>query len=262
MKVLLIGRLYTEGFATLIAQELRLLGHEVVEFDPGPKLSDFGSRTAFYSNRIKSIGHGVIQSVARGLGHSGQVAKLRRVVERAGAVDLSLICHDFLTPDEAVEVKRLTKGPLVLWFPDAISNFQKHMFLNGPYDALFFKDPYIVDILRRNLGAPVYYLPECYSPRALPPAAEGENLEKCFQADISTAGNSYAYRIAFFRNLAQYQVKLWGLPPPLWMRLGPVAPMVQNRFVAGADKAMAFRAARIVVNNLHPAEIWGTSTLR
>jgi spore maturation protein CgeB len=187
------------------------------------------------------------------------MAALRKTIGRAGSIDLAIVCYDFLTPAESAEVKRLTKAPLVLWYPDAIANFQRHMFLNGAYDALFFKDPYIVDILRRNLAVPVYYLPECFCPHAMPAPVADEPIEERFRCDIATAGNMYAYRIAFFRNLADYEVRLWGLPPPLWMNLGPVAPMVQSRFIAGAEKARAFRGAKIVLNNLHPAEIWGAN---
>lgn len=259
MKILLVGRFYPEGVALLIGDELERLGHQVVPFDPGPKLAAFGSRAAFYANRIRSIAHSAVGTVARSLGSSGQIGALRRTIEGAPGIELTLVCHDFLTPAEATEVKRLTKAPLVLWYPDHIAAFQRHMFLNGPFDALFVKDPYIVDILRRNLKAPVYYLPECFSPAALPVPSDGAMTDARYRADIATAGNMYAYRVAFFRNLSGYDVRLWGLPPPLWMSLGPVAPMVQSRFVAGAEKAKAFRGAKIVVNNLHPAEIWGTN---
>jgi spore maturation protein CgeB len=259
MRILVIGRIYEEGLASLISQELRLMGHEVVAFDPGPKLIAFGSRAAFYFNRVKSLGYEAIKGARRSLGHSGLIGRLRRFIGGAGALDVTIVCHDFLAPAEAAEVKRLTRAPLVIWFPDAISNFQRHMFLNGPYDFLFFKDPYIVDILRRNLGAPAYYLPECYDPRAVQLADASETIDERYAADIGTAGNIYAYRIAFFGNLAEYRVRLWGLPPPKWMDLGKVKPMVESRFVAGVEKAKAFRSAKIVLNNLHPAEIWGTN---
>lgn len=257
MKILIIGRFYPEGVAELIKGELELLGHRVVTFDPGPTLRPFGSRAAFIANRVKSIAHDAIGTVGRAIGHSGQIRALRRTIERAPGIELTLVCHDFLTPDEAAEVKRLTKAPLVLWYPDHIAAFHKQMFLNGPYDLLFFKDPYIVDILRRNLGAAVFYLPECYSPTTMPLPSPEEPVDARYEADIATAGNMYSYRIAFFRNLIDYDVRLWGFPPPLWMRLGPVASMVQSRFVGGVEKSKAFRGAKIVVNNLHPAEIWG-----
>jgi spore maturation protein CgeB len=133
------------------------------------------------------------------------------------------------------------------------------MFLNAPYDMLFFKDPYIVDIVRRKLGKCSYYLPECFSPRALQQRCLPDVAHHVIQSDICTAGNMYAFRAAFFENLADKQVKIWGLPAPRWLHLGSVESMMQNRWVANEEKAKAFLAAKIVLNNLNPAEIWGTN---
>ena len=88
------------------------------------------------------------------------------------------------------------------------------MFLNAPYDFLFFKDPYIVQILRSKLGGPVYYLPECYAPRVLSPEFAPEPPSKGQGVDICTAGNLYSYRVAFFRNLTDYDVRHLGYAPP------------------------------------------------
>jgi spore maturation protein CgeB len=259
VKVLLIGRVYVESFADFIADELRRSGHDVVVHDPGPKLLAFGSAARFYFNRVASKAGDAIKSAKRALGLGGEIAALRKTIEQAGAIDLVLSTHDYLTPDDAAAVKALTRAPLALWYPDPIWSFQKHMFLNAPFDALFFKDPFIVDLLKRKLGAPVYYLPECYSPAFMDAGAPDETADPRYAADICTAGNLYAYRIAFFRNLADKNVRIWGLPPPLWMRLGAIEPMVERRFVAHGEKAKAFRSAKIVLNNLNPSEIWGTN---
>lgn len=259
MRVLVIGRFFEEGFAAFVGDELIRLGHDVVRFDPGPSLLTMGSRLRFYVNRVTSLVHQAAFHVRAGLGLEGTFLRLRKVIERRGAIDLTLVTHDYLTPGDADAVKRLTKAPLVLWFPDPIWSFRKHMFLNGSYDALFFKDPYIVDVLRRKLGAPVYYLPECYSPASLSAGFSGAERYGGYACDICTAGNLYAYRVEFFRNLVDKNVRIWGLPAPMWMALGDVKPLVENRFVAHGEKAMAFRGAKIVLNNLNPAEIWGTN---
>lgn len=258
MRILLIGRFYEEGFASFIASELTLLGHHVIAHDPGPKLLSFGSASRFYLNRAMTIGAQMMRNAQRAVGRGGEAKALRRLLETAGAVDLVLATHDYLTPDDAVEVKRITKAPLVLWYPDPIWSFQRHMFLNAPFDMLFFKDPFIVDLLRRNLEAPVYYLPECFSPASLMQGGLAAP-DPAYTAEICTAGNLYAYRVAFFSKLADRHVRIWGLPPPLWMRAGAVLPMMEKRFVAHMDKARAFRSAKIVVNNLNPSEIWGTN---
>ncbi len=258
MKVLVIGRFYEEGFASFVGDELEGHAHDILRFDPGPFSINLGSRWRFYAHKVSSVVQNAARRVAAAAGRSGLETRLRRQIEAQAPIDLVLVTHDYLTPADARLIKTLTKAPLVLWYPDPVWSFQKHMFLNAPYDALFFKDPYIVDLLRRKLGAPVYYMPECFSPRSLlhppPPIADPR-----YECDICTAGNLYAYRVAFFRNLTDRHVRLWGLPPPLWLDTGPVASMVENRFVAHAEKAKAFRSAKIVLNNLNPAEIWGTN---
>ncbi|MEJ6021308.1 CgeB family protein [Ramlibacter sp. PS4R-6] len=256
MKIAVVGRFYEEGFATFVAQALADMKHEPVRFDPAAPLVPFGSRAAFYINRLLSKGHETVMAAARTLGLSADGRALVRAVEAAGGVDLIIACHDFLTPADAQQVKQAARAPLALWYPDPIWSFQRHMFLNAPYDFLFFKDPYLVDILRRKIGANAFYLPECFSPRSL---CSEDAPEAQYQADICTAGNLYAYRVALFRHLEGRDVKIWGLPAPLWMDTRGIEPMIQNRFVAHSEKAKAFRSAKIVLNNLNPAEIWGTN---
>jgi len=257
VKVLVIGRFYEEGVASFVADELEALGHRALRHDPGPKLAAFGSRAAFYVNRVRQQVAAGLKAARAVLGVGKDNPALRALIRTSGGIDLVISTHDYLTPAEAQMVKAETKAPLALWFPDPVWSFRRHMFLNAPYDFLFFKDPYIVDLLRRNLGAHAFYLPECFSPRSL--AEPVGASDPGYQADICTAGNLYAYRVAFFRNLAGRDVKIWGLPAPLWMDLGEVKPMVQNRFVAHGEKVRAFRGAKIVLNNLNPSEIWGTN---
>ncbi|MDP3673058.1 MAG: glycosyltransferase [Telluria sp.] len=260
MNILLIGRFYDESFAGFTAECLeRDLGHTVARFDPGAPLVPFGSRSAFYLNRLVTKGHAAFKSTAKTLGLGGDGRALGRVAECAGAVDLVLSTHDLLTPADATTVKALTGAPLALWYPDPIWSFQKHMFLNAPYDFLFFKDPYLVDLLRRKVAAPTYYLPECFSPDSLAAGGDAASPDSPYRTDICTAGNLYAYRVALFGHLSQWDVKLWGLPAPLWMDTHAIDGMIQNRFVGHGEKAKAFRGAKIVLNNLNPAEIWGTN---
>ena len=53
-----------------------------------------------------------------------------------------------------------------------------------------------------------------------------------YQCDITTAGNQHSWRVAFYKHLAGYDVKLWGNPAPLWMNAGAVAGMHQGRGVS------------------------------
>jgi spore maturation protein CgeB len=230
------------------------MGHQVIRYEPGIKIKTGGSVPAKKWMQVKSTLHElskqsrVIQSRAR--------SRLLSVA-KTQAVGLTIVCHDFLHPFEVKLLKEATKSPVALWFPDAISNFHRTFFLNAPYDALFFKDPYIVHRLNQTLSARVYYLPECCNPRYHKSCDLLPHDREIYGCEIAAAGNLYPYRAAFFRQLSEYEVKIWGNPPPLWMDVRAIEPMLQRKYVANEEKSKAFRAAKIVVNNLHPAEVWG-----
>lgn len=258
MKILVIGRFYQEAFALFIADEFTRMGHEVLRFDPGPKLVDFGGRARFYFNRIRSITFGAVQKMRLIAGQDLHAKRLQKMMAKVVGVDLILTTHDFLSPADAEALKRATSAPLVLWYPDPVWSFQRHMFLNAPYDLMFFKDPYLVQIVRSKLGKRVFYMPECYCPHAMNPSVPVSD-NSIWTADICTAGNLYAYRVALFQQIADMDLKIWGLPAPTWLRTGKLKSKLQNRYVAHGDKVRAFRGSKIVLNTLNPSEIWGTN---
>lgn len=256
MNILVIGKFYTEGFALHIGETLAAMGHGVRRFEPGLHLSGMVGR---FGHRVDQV-RGVIHSTTDGL-PGVRARRMRALWETAeqGQLDVVIVCHDFLWPGEVAELKRRTGAQVTMWFPDALINFGRAFFMNASYDALFFKDPYIVYALGDVLNSPVYYLPECFNPERhwLPDDAIGHDA--AYQCDITTAGNQHSWRVAFYKNLSDYDVKLWGNPAPLWMAVGPLARMHQGRGVYNHDKVRAFRGAKIVVNNLHYSEIWGVN---
>lgn len=258
MKILVIGRFFEEGVALFIAEELARMGHEVLRFDPGPIVKPYGGRLQFYWARLRREALQTVQQMRTVAGREVHGKRLRKLLDAAGDVDLMLSTHDYLSPADAEAVKAQTRAPLVLWYPDPVWSFRRHMFLNAPYDMLFFKDPYLVHVIRSKLGKRVYYMPECYSPHSLDPAMV-QSGDPAWATDICIAGNLYAYRVALFQQMADHDMKIWGPPAPNWMRTGALGPMIQNRFVAHADKVRAFRGAKIVLNTLNPSEIWGTN---
>jgi spore maturation protein CgeB len=256
MNILVIGKFYTEGFALHIAETLASLGHGVRRFEPGFHAGRIGGR---FGHRLDQL-RGVIHSA----GDSLPTVRARRIralwqTAEQGPLDVVIVCHDFLWPDEVAELKRRTRAQVALWFPDHMANFGRGFFMNAPYDALFFKDPYIVHALGDVLKSPVHYLPECFNPERhwLPDEAIGHDA--AYQCDITTAGSQHSWRVAFYKNLSDYHVKLWGNPAPLWIAAGSVAGMHQGLGVYNHEKVRAFRGAKIVINNLYYGEIWGVN---
>lgn len=255
LRILIVGKFYPEGMALHIAETLTAMCHAVETFEVGFRHGHGGSRLR---NRLRNVG---IELYAL----SDRVPALRERRARplldaatAFAADLILVTYDFLLPDEVEALKRRTGAQVVMWFPDAVSNLGRMAFLDAPYDALFFKDPYIVHTLDGVASAPAFYLPEAFNPARHRLPVRLPDLAP-YRCDVTTAGNLHAHRVAVFRHLAEFDVKIWGAPPPAWLNLRGVGAMFQGRYVAYEEKAVAFTAAKIVVNTLYPSEIEGVN---
>lgn len=256
MKILLAGRRYTESFALHIAETFEEMGHTVFVFEPGIKTGQAKSPLHHKYIQAKTQIHAIYKQTAWGREAAFKAFK-KQVVQFKP--ELVVACHDFLTPEEVAWLKTTFRCKVVLWFPDAISNFGKAMFLNAAYDALFFKEPFVVDVLKRELNKNVFYLPECCNPKyhnKVTVTTEDYNKYGC---DITTAGNMHTARASFFKLLAGYDIKIWGNPAPAWMDTEGIEAMIQNRFVSNIEKSKAFACSKIVLNTMHPTEIAGVN---
>lgn len=256
MNILIIGKFYTEGFGLHIAETLAVMGHSVRRFEPGFRSGRLGGRFGHQLDQVLGVIHSSTDSLP-----AVRARRMRALWHTAeqGPLDVVLVCHDFLLPAEVTQLKRRSNAQVAMWFPDSMVNFGRGFFMNAPYDGLFFKDPYIVHALGDVLKSPVHYLPECFNPERhwLPEEAIGH--DSAYQCDITTAGNQHSWRVACYKHLRDYHVKLWGNPAPHWMATSPVEKMYQGRGVYNQEKARAFRGAKIVVNNLLYGEVWGVN---
>jgi spore maturation protein CgeB len=256
MKILVIGKFYSEGFALHIAETLEGMGHTISRFEPGAQTGRYSTHLGHRIEQIRGVIHASTDGIPR--------VRRRRMralwdVAADAAPDAVIVSHDFLWPEEVARLKSIVKGPVSMWCPDHLGNFGRAYFMNAPYDGLFFKDPFIVHTAKDVLRSPVYYLPECFNPqRHVSPPPTGAALD-ALECDITTAGNQHSWRVAFFSQLSAYRVRVWGNPAPLWMPTDDMQAMHQGRGVYNEEKAQAFQAAKIVLNNLHYGEVWGVN---
>jgi spore maturation protein CgeB len=255
MNILVVGKFYTEGFALHIAETLATMGHVVTRFEPGYR--GHRGRSIVSVRTDQAIGAIYTASDNLPFFRGWRMRALWTELDKR-PLDVVIVCHDFLWPMEVEELKRRSGATVAMWFPDPLVNFGRALFMNAPYDALFFKDPFMLQALGDVLESPVYYLPECYNPdRHCVPS--GDMVDPSYACDITTAGNQHSWRVACYKHLSNYNVKLWGHPAPMWLPTGAVSAMYQGRGVYNADKARAFRGAKIVVNHLLYGEIWGVN---
>lgn len=256
MKIAIIGKFYTEGFGLHIEEALSDMGHSSVRIDPEVQFMQFD----FLGQRIKNINKTLYQQIFFKIPRirNKKSKKIFRLLEKQ-KVDLVLVLHDFLTTNEVTVIKKITNAPVILWFPDALSNFQKSMFFTAGYDYLFFCDKYIVEKLNSEFNLNCYYLPQCFS------LTKHKSLEltaddlKKYNCKITNAGNLYPSRAALYKHLSKYDFKMWGFPPAIWLKVPELDRIVMNKAVFNEEKSKAFKAAKIVLNNLHPAVINGVN---
>ncbi len=161
--------------------------------------------------------------------------------------DLIITVSAQIPPEIIGRLKKSTGAKIVFWFPDHPGNIGRQYFFAAPYDALFFKDKFLVGRAKAlNLNA--HYLPEACMPKWHKRVELTEEEEEIYGCDITTAGNMYYYRAKVFEPLLKkYNVKLWGLGIPRWLN-SPVKGAFQGRGVAELEKSKAFNAAKIVLN--------------
>jgi len=172
--------------------------------------------------------------------------------------ELIINAYANLPPEIVARIKGETDARVAAWFPDHQANLGRQYLLKAPYDALFFKDPYIVDFCRKKLEKPAFYLPECCNPawhRRLPLTPADRERYGC---DLTTAGNMYYYRALLLEQFRDYDFKIWGVGYPRWLE-SPLALNYPGVFVAEEEKSKAFNAAKIVVNTFHFGEIDGVN---
>lgn len=242
MRVGVVGPSSTDMFAANICDGLRALGHTVAALGPVRR------------QRHSRLGRGLVELACQ----ADQRRDLRtqwHLVRSARAASCELVVSTDARLHPAVVSQFKADGARVaLWFPDALSNLGRAVMLLAPYDALFFKEPHLVDRLRAMLGLPAHYLPQAANPRLHRPRGPA-GTRPC----LVIAGNMYPSRTRLLERLADKGIPLvlYGAPMPRWLTASPAAKLHAGRPVVGEEKARIFRSAAGVLNNLHPAEVSG-----
>jgi len=244
MRIGVIGSTRPDCFAANIIDGLRAMGHDPVSV--GSSLPSGG--------RYTTAARMALGNLLPVLDERGQRYLARAAIEAECEIVINV--EQQLMPSVVRELqrKRIKVG---IWFPDAVVNMGRQLMLLAPYDALFVKEPHVVDRLRAALDVPLFYLPQACNPRLHRPlAAVGT------EPYLVIAGNMYPSRIRLLERLhaAGLPLRLYGPGFPRWVGDTPLRGVHTGRCVFGEDKARVFRSAVAVVNTMHPAEINGVNS--
>lgn len=242
MRVMVIGPLNPDSFADNVSETLARMGHEVFAVGPArPRGIVAAMRTPMH----------VISDHLAELDHLRQ-RRLATLVKR-------------LQPDAVLTLdRRLHKSVIAaakdggartaLWFPDHVSSMARHeMFISG-YDRIYLKNQVLTERLQKIYGLPVAFLPEaCNSNWHRPRGEYG------MQVEVVMAGNIHPTRGVLVDRLLRDGVplRIFGGAVARWIRTPALMAAHTGDYLARERKAERFRGARVVLNNLHPAEFAG-----
>ena len=245
MRVGVVGPAGPDLFADNIGDALRRIGQEVTQLGP--------ARPDAQGSVTKSVAILARQA----LPHLDERAQ-RRVVRCAldSGCDLVINVDARLMPSAVTELKR-AGVKLVFWFPDHVANLGRQLMLLAPYDALFFKEPHVVERLRANLDLPVYYLPQGCNPRWHRPIGPAG-----IEPYLVVVGNMYPSRVRLLERMIAKGIplRLYGGRFPRWLGETPLREVHTGHEVVREEKARVFRGAAGVLNTMYPAEIVGVNS--
>jgi len=232
-------------FADNVGDALHRMGHVVAQLGP--------ARSRPHGRLSASLAEFTKQSLPR-LDERTQQHIVRAALEAGCETVISLDSR--LMPGPVTQLKRAGVR-VAFWFPDALSNLGRQLMLLAPYDALFFKEPHLVERLRVSLDLPVYYLPQSCNPRWHRPLVPAGT-----EPYLVIAGNMYPSRVKLLERLIAKGIplKLFGGGFPRWLGETPVGDAHTGRYLAREEKARVFRSAAGVLNTLHPAEVIGVNS--
>lgn len=256
MNITVVGSFDTENFGLHIAENLEHMGHQV------RRVASTKRHDAFQRyGRLNSI----LRVVDRQLHFAS--AKTRRFVEKpvlaeigAAPADLVITTFDFFRKEELDVIRKALPGvKIVMWFPDHVKSFDRAFFMTAGYDALFFKDPFIVKNLYDIYEMNVFYLPEAFSKLRHTVTDDFAARQAEYDCDIAMIGSQHSFRVPLLEKLLDFDIKLYGVGNPWWLNTDKIKKFYTGKFAADHEKANAFCGAKISLNTLYFAEVEGVN---
>ena len=245
-RILVIGDYFPDSFADNIIITLKNMGHEVCWAPANP----FANTDKAYSRIIASYALKIFPKL-----ESVMSAKLIDTATHFNP-DLVISTQSGVAPETIAKMKNKTGAIIVCWYTDSVANLVRQYILAAPYDALFCKDMYMVELFRKKLNKNTFYLPEACNPLWHNTTTLNEDEEKYYGCDISVAGNMYYYRAMILEELMEHELKIWGPMFPRWLN-SETRKAFQGRYIAKHEKAKAFIGAKINLNTVHYTEVSG-----
>lgn len=246
--IIIIGNDEIDSFGCHILDSFRELGFnntEIIKFSPERNPNKFLSKlNLFIYKNIYDYSPKSRKLLFR--------KKISKIIRKK--IDLIITTIDLFN-DEEVKFIKNSKIKLVLWYPDHLMNFGRAYFINSDYDAVFFKDKYIVEKLNKIYSINAFYLPQAFSVTKHHSKLEYGKTE--FQYDITVIGNMHSFRFGFVKQLQKYGIKIFGRRAPWYLNSEKIIHMHSGKSVENQSKVSTIIKSKISLNTMHFGEING-----
>jgi len=258
MRIAVIGPISSDSFAKCIVHALLDMGHDVLSVNPDKSFLSGFLPDSLYTRHffnLKVIEELLVKSFSPV--EAFQWKKPSKAI-KSYEPDLILSTMWDIPPGILEKLKRgQNRDSLaVMWCPDALINFGRQYLFLAPWDFLFFKDKYVVDVFKKKLQLNAHLLPLACYPKWHYKVSLSAKEMATYGCDITIAGGLYPYRAKIFEHFLHYQIKIWGQPLSSYLE-SPVRKFHQGRYVGELEKSKAFNGAAIVLNTMHYSEILG-----
>jgi len=246
MKILFIAtKPMPDNMEYHVIETLEDMGHQVINFD---------IKTIFGANRRLNA---YAEYIAGFLLREPERIHEKKLLDLAAKENPDLVLvllGNMVSPKTISLLKKCIKAPIVCWCQDTLATIGRQYLIGSPYDLVFLKDHYMVNLFNDMVGDRFRYLPEACNPRMHyfePPSAAEKDIYAC---DITTAASLYYYRQEILKPLqGEFKLKVWGDVPD-WLNY-ELGSSHTRRYVVDRHKRHAFSAAKIVLNTLYFAEV-------
>lgn len=255
MKFVVVGQFGTEDFGLHISENLEKMGHSVVAKVSVVPVSNGGKTKIGRLQKLRKVALDNMRNAKKNVRDLANKRILREVC--AQNADVVLCTKDYFLGYEIQTIRNKTGAKVCMWFPDSLSTTGRASFLLSGYDAVFFKDKYMVYEFREIHAVNAFYLPECYSPIRHVCYQLSEDDKNRYRCEIAVAGNLHAQRVAMLRQLNQYDLKIYGTKGPWWVDMSGLENCYTGQYIAYQEKAKLFQSASVCLNTTHFSEIDG-----
>lgn len=250
MNIAIIGADRRDSMESHLKDAFTHLGHNVQIFD-------IYSSALFRNSRVRPY----IQSLDKFMRTVSDRHDKNRFVAIAKKVnsfcpDLIIALYKDIHPAFVKSVKT-SNNTVIHVNPDAMTTLGYQQVFAADYDAWFTKDRYMLRFMKDNMHLNAYSYTEAFNHRYNPkPDIEKSEFEKSINLDVVTYGTLYPYRTRMLGEIIKNSIdlKLYGVVPHRFFD-STLNSHCTGQYIVGEEKAKVLYGSKIVLNNLHFAEI-------